>query len=114
MCVCVCASVCVSACVCVCVSVSVREQGKVMFSSPTAKKKYTQKKYTQNVSSTYCEDVQLATFILSSWQCCCQVDGLEATHDPYSSISFWQYFAVIFMAACLLGERSHVGQLIQF
>lgn len=49
----------------------------------------------------YCDDVHCATFIFSWWHSCCHVDGLEATHDPYASISLWQYFAVIFIAACL-------------
>lgn len=49
----------------------------------------------------YCDDVHCATFIFNSWHFCCHVDGLEATHDPYASISLWQYFVVISMAACL-------------
>lgn len=52
----------------------------------------------------YCDDVHCATFSFSSWHCCCHVEGLEATHDPYASISLWQYFAVISIAACLKGN----------
>lgn len=54
----------------------------------------------------YCDDVHCATFIFSSWHFSCHVDGCEATHDPYSSISLWQYFAVISIAACLHGQKT--------